>query len=123
MELKNETNDITKYREDIKTIKGMLFKVDEKPIFEPWFIIANGIMALVTALLHYLTVTYFQFSILEFTWNEMANPFENIKWSNMGIVNIGNQIYVIGGKRNNSFTNYNYAYQAFYTIVLPFIEK
>ena len=65
----------------------------------------------------------FQFSILELTWNEMANPFENITWSNMGIVNIGNQIYVIGGKRNNSFTNYNYAYQAFYTIVLPFIEK
>lgn len=63
MESKNEVNNMIKYHEDIRTIKGMLFKVDEKPIFEPWFLIFNCILGFTAFIFHYLAVTYFQFSM------------------------------------------------------------
>ncbi len=65
METNQNSRELEKYRKDIETIKGLLLKVEEKPIFELWIFFGGGLFFLLGTLLHYLTMRFMQFSLSE----------------------------------------------------------
>lgn len=64
-----------------------------------------------------------EFSFQKFNWNGFVNPLESGNWANMGVMDLGNQVYFIGGAVDNLLVTKNIAYTAFYTVMLPFIER
>jgi len=50
----NEEYDISKYADDIKTIKTMLMKVDERPFIENWAFLSWGALCLLGTLAHWV---------------------------------------------------------------------
>ncbi len=65
----------------------------------------------------------FEYSIQNFSWNKFTYPYDNSSWAKMGVVNSGNQVYFLGGLIDTGPTSMNMAYTAFYTVILPIIEK
>ncbi|MBN2039661.1 MAG: hypothetical protein JW864_06445 [Spirochaetes bacterium] len=50
----DENNENEKYRQDINTIKNILIKVDEKPIYENWVFSTAGILFIIGSIIHYI---------------------------------------------------------------------
>lgn len=55
-------------------------------------------------------------------WQEFVQP-ETSPWSRMGVVLLGSQVYLLGGKLDQAPTGQNLAYRAIYTISIPTIIK
>lgn len=55
------------------------------------------------------------------TWNQIENPAPQ-SWVDLGLAPLGTQIYALGGQIDGQPTGENYAYQAIYTVVIPFIR-
>jgi hypothetical protein len=55
------------YIEDLKTIKGMLIEVEEKPIIESWGFFTWGLCIVLGSIIHYVAEIYFGFQALELT--------------------------------------------------------
>jgi len=55
------------------------------------------------------------------TWNQIENPATQI-WADLGLVPMGTQIFAFGGQIDGQPTGESYAYQAIYTVVIPFIR-
>ena len=63
-----------------------------------------------------------QLSTTSGEWSQLTNPFAGV-FSDMGIVSSGTQIFRIGGRMNETITGQVFAYTAYYTVLLPIIEK
>lgn len=84
MEDKNQ--DISKYLNDINTIKSLLIKADEKPLIEYWAFITWGIFVILGTVIHFIVERYFNFTSVELIFEiwvpviVIAGIFETIAW-------------------------------------------
>ncbi len=63
MPSKQNNNEHNKYAQDIKTIKDVLIKTEEKSIFETWVFFAYGIILILGAIANYLILTFLEVTI------------------------------------------------------------
>jgi hypothetical protein len=56
-------NEHDKYTKDIKTIKDVLIKTEEKSIFETWVFFAYGVILILGAIANYLISTFLEISV------------------------------------------------------------
>ena len=54
MSTNNDSNENGKYKEDIDTIKNILIKVDEKPIYENWVFTVAGILFIIGSIINFI---------------------------------------------------------------------
>jgi len=59
---------------------------------------------------------------MEDTWQALEQPFED-PWSHLGMVLVGSQLHLVGGRVGAAPTRQNLTYQAIYTIAIPSIVK
>ena len=64
-----------------------------------------------------------QFSPQENNWSELENPFENDKWSNLSVISLGNQIYLLGGNVGDFPIRNIFSYTAIFTVSFPIVGK
>lgn len=62
-----------------------------------------------------------QFSPTSVQWQVIDTPF-SASWSELGLVPLGTQIYVLGGRLGGEISAQNLAYQAIYTIAIPIVR-
>ncbi len=54
-------------------------------------------------------------------WNQIESPVPS-SWSDLGLAPLETQIFALGGRLDGQPTGESYAYQAIYTVVIPFIR-
>ncbi len=67
-------------------------------------------------------VHFLNYSSPNMVWNTIASPI-NSGLNKMAVVNLGTQIYILGGEIGGLLIEKNISYTAFYTVALPIIEK
>jgi hypothetical protein len=65
MSSSKNTNEQNKYTQDLKTIKDVLIRTEEKSIFETWVFFAYGIILILGSITNYLILTFLEVSISE----------------------------------------------------------
>ena len=55
-------------------------------------------------------------------WQPFPAPFDGF-WPEIGLANVGTDLYALGGLENSQPVNHNLSYKALYTVVIPILPK
>jgi len=64
-----------------------------------------------------------EFSLEKNIWSVFENPFDNVIWSDLSVVRLGNKIFFFGGNVDGTQGSFNYSYIAIYTVSFPIVGK